>query len=408
MRFIFAVAILISVWAQQVVAESFKLSLLIHNVGTAPQARARVFLYTQNDNQIGGFELIAELGDDDKNSYGQYELRRENLRFSGNVHRGLLYADIVDVNGSLLRRVPLTYFDEKGITDLRWLKLKLRADNSLDLQFSSNYPADLTERGLFTDENSDFLLFALRTLVTKGYVTDETHWRRLYQIFLTNIHYFGNGGIENIARVLRFLEDRYDNSKEDSGFVGFYLELLSRIMTSEFGGRSAPGFRSLEDYVVARISTVFSEQPIVSMNAGAKVLLALHEDKKIDACFRVSQSFLKSLALDQAAYTHIVDGSQLELDFKRILKRTIDCAQRLYVSESDTDSNNASLGNLAGGVAYLGNEDGEKLLLLRNFYRTYNLAEALFPRREDKGDWRQVYSYYDSIRSSKILEDGNP
>ena len=187
-------------FANVVSAEPFKLSLVIANVYDLPDARARVFIYTSNGSNQPGL-TTRELGPNDKNTNDQFELRVEGLNFSNGEQRGFIYADVLDVNGSITRRVPIIYFDENDISSLRWLRISSQALSSPDRQFAESYPNYLNETSLFDDGNSDFLLLAFRTMVTKGFVRNERHWNRLFQIFLSNVRYFGDGGIDNISRI---------------------------------------------------------------------------------------------------------------------------------------------------------------------------------------------------------------
>lgn len=391
--------------AASAAADPFRLALKISGVADLPDARARVYVYTANGASQPGL-TTREFGPQERNAYSQWEVRIEGLRFADDSERGFFYADILDPAGSVVRRVPLTYFDKGSISSLGWLNADARALASADEVFRESYPTYLRETGLFTDENSDFLLLVFRTLVTKGFVTEEGHWARLFTFFTGNVRYFGDGGIDNISRILTFLEDRYDQDKANAQFVDFYLDLVSQILTLDLGGRSVPGYENLQDYVVARISIVFAEQPALAMNGVARALSRLNEDQKIEACFGVSLALMKTLSLATDLYAGIAPGSQLDLDFKRVMKRTVDCTQKRYALD-DRAGPNAAVGNLAGGVEYLGADSEAAREMLRNFYHSYNKAEGLFPRRQDRGDWRQIYDYYDLIRASGVVAEQN-
>lgn len=385
-----------------VLAEPFKLSLKISGVADLQDARVRVYVYTANGANQPGL-TTQEFGPEVRNSLSQWDIRIEDLRFSDVTERGFYYADVIDRSGAIQRRVPLTYFDSGDLTTLRWLNRDARALKERDEQFKDSYPIYLPETGIFTDENSDFLLLVFRTLVTKGFVTENPHWTRLFDFFRGNVRYLGDGGSGNISRILAFLEGRYDQDKTNLFFLDFYLDFLSQLLTLDLGGRSVPGHENLEEYIIARISIVFSEQPTISLNGIARALQVLNERQKVDACFRISLSVVKTLSFTTDMYTNITRGSQSDLSLKRILKRVVDCTQKNYALDEQAGPD-AGVGNLSGGVKYFAGKSEASRALLRDFFRVYNMAEPLFPRRNDRGDWKQIYDYYDLIRASGVIQ----
>lgn len=385
-----------------VLAEPFKLALKISGVADLQDARVRVYVYTANGANQPGL-TTREFGPEERNSYSQWEIRIEDLRFADVTERGFYYADIIDRSGVIQRRLALTYFDSRDLTTLRWLNRDGRALTDRDEQFKESYPVYLPESGIFKDENSDFLLLVFRTLVTKGFVTENPHWTRLFDFFRANVRYLGDGGSGNISRILTFLEGRYDQDKANPFFVDFYLDFLSQLLTLDLGGRSVPGHANLEEYIIARISIVFSEQPTISLSGVARALQVLNENQKVDACFGISLSVVKTLSFATDMYTNMTRGSQSDLSLKRILKRVVDCTQKNYALDEQAGPD-AGVGNLSGGIKYLAGKSDASRTLLRDFFQVYNMAEPLFPRRNDQGDWKQIYDYYDLIRASGVIQ----
>jgi hypothetical protein len=312
---------------------------------------------------------------------------------------------VIDAESNeIVRRVPLTIFEGQDIPARRDLILSVRA-RSLGIEaFRESYPLYLTERGFISDENADFALLVFKKLVEGGFVSSPDEWARVYQFFTANVDYFGKGGAEKIERILKFLEARYEidlaSANRTSHFVRFYVSFLNEILSRDIGDRPSPDGRTLKEYVVSRLKSIYAnDMPAILLEAA--VTLKTPRERNIpDICLNLSSAQIKALTANEGFLDGIVDGSDDEYKIKLILKRSVDCAQLYYLLEKGDDS--ASMGKLFDGVEFLRTGGDTTSSFLRDYMALFSLIErrGLFPRSEDGGDWRQIYQYYDIIRSS--------
>ncbi len=75
----------------------------------------------------------------------------------------------------------------------------------------------------------------------------------------------------------------------------------------------------------------------------------------------------------------------------------VDCAQLYYSDNASEDD--GGRGNLRAGVRFFAKKDERTASFLKNFQDLFEAIETkgLFPRKESRGSWKQVYQYYDLI-----------
>lgn len=392
-------------------AEIFDLHVTVAGVSDLSNVKAQLFYVLERGVDSDGI-LRAEITDSSLQLDGerterlQFEFVFDDLEFQSDTHRGFVYGHIFDrTNDTLVRRIPVTPFHESEISARRILVMQpLRAREAYSEAFKESYPIYKRASNLVSDDNVEFILLIFKTLVETGFVSSQEQWSRLYQFFTGNVDYFGEGGADKIERILVFLEQQYEVDRHrigrESHFVEFYMVFLNEMLKRKIGDRPGLDGRTLEEYVLSRLHFIHANDiPLVLQESGA-TLAILTERNLASLCLHVSASVLKSLLAKPQFLAEVEDRSQEELHIKRILKRTVDCAQLFYILHSRDD--NASKGNLEGGVAFISSDANPAASMLVDFLAMFEVLErnGMFPRGEDRSTWRQVYEYYDLIRKT--------
>lgn len=395
-------ATFLAISAVSAVANEFRLEVNVSGVAghNADSATLFVFIdrgFDEDGNPIEPFGQILTLAE--PNRFEQFHFDLDRLLFSGPA-RGFVYGSVKNLNEEVILLIPLTYFDESRLNERRDIFLNIAAQLPNIDAFRASYPLNRSDANLFNDTNVEFALLVFRHLIEGGFVQSNTAWTRIYGIFTANVSFFESGHADKVARILQFLEHRYavdiERSERQAHFVQFYVRFLNKILERRILGRPAPE-GNLEEYIAFRMRIIFEHDISLVLPQASDTLAILYEQDESALCITMGSFIIQSLMTKSQFLDQIEDGSPAENNLKRILKRIVDCAQLHYILKSNQD--NASRGDLAGGVDYLLSftEDGAELL--NNFKILFDSVERLFPRREDNGNWKQIYIYYDLIRN---------
>ena len=354
-------------------------------------------------------EIILTGKDRDDNDHRHFFTAFTKLKFPPGSTKGFIHGEISANDGTLHRKIPLTIF-ELSEADDRYAIIKSISAKSSEDAFRESYPMRNPSRGFFTDENVEFSLLIFRTLVSNGYVGPVVEWNRVYEFFIVNAEYFKSGGADRVSRILTFLESQYDKSLanpttiQSKHFIQFYAQFMNKMFELDIGGRTSPTQASFDDYIVSRMKKIIGTSLKSTLHEIQSALSVLFRLNKPQICLDIANAAATRILHDQGIIGSITNDSDEEKQIKLLLKNTIDCAQLFFVLKSSGDS---SRGDLINGADFLKSSSSFGQTLTSTFMQIFEKFETtgLFPRRENHGDWAQIYDYYDVLNDRKSKGD---
>lgn len=199
--------------------------------------------------------------------------------------------------------------------------------------FLSGNPANLGDRDtLVSAINSIRMIVANSKKDDRSSLIGIEEWSAIYNIIQTNTGLIANHSGDVLIWLLDTLQ-KYSTNSNDSGFPGFYLQFIAKLIRNSVDGIEFSNNLMIEDFLLKEQKNIFNRFTIAAIPYANESTDAFDDIRDYERCLDLSAFILKEFRFSLQRNSDIwnaLDRDEVLQQIESFLLSATDCGLRLY------------------------------------------------------------------------------